>query len=125
MGSDVLLYGIETCDQVRKARAWLRAHDVPHTLHDFRSAGLTAELLARWMSHLPWDSLVNRRGTTWRQLDSNVRAAIVDQRSASEAILKWPLLIKRPVLELADRIVVGFSEPIYRSLFAQPPHHEP
>jgi len=120
MHGDVIVYGIEACDQVRKARAWLRTHDVPFRFHDFRADGLQAALLARWMGHLPWDALLNRRGLTWRQLDPSHKACVVDQASACELMLAHPTLIKRPVLEAGDRIVVGFSEPIYRNLFVTP-----
>jgi arsenate reductase len=117
MPQPVVVYGIDTCDQVRKARAWLRAQGVAFRFHDFRADGLDAALLARWMGHLPWDALLNRRGTSWRQLDAQRKASVVDQSSATELMLENPTLVKRPVLEAGDRIVVGFSEPIYRNLF--------
>lgn len=117
MPQPVVVYGIESCDQVRKARAWLRAQGVAFRFHDFRADGLDAALLARWMGHLPWDALLNRRGTSWRQLDAQRKASVVDQSSATELMLENPTLVKRPVLEAGDRIVVGFSEPIYRNLF--------
>ncbi len=117
MPQPVVVYGIDTCDQVRKARAWLRAQGVAFRFHDFRANGLDAALLARWMGHLPWDALLNRRGTSWRQLDPQRKASVVDQSSATELMLANPTLVKRPVLEAGDRIVVGFSEPIYRNLF--------
>lgn len=113
----VVVYGIDTCDQVRKARAWLRAQGVAFRFHDFLADGLDAALLSRWMGHLPWDALLNRRGLSWRQLDAARKASVVDQSSAAELMLANPTLIKRPVLEAGDRIVVGFSEPIYRNLF--------
>jgi arsenate reductase len=118
MTSDARLYGIDTCDQVRKARAWLRARQVPFVVHDFRRDGLDASLLARWLTRLPWDALLNRRGLSWRQLDASRRASIVDQSSAAELMLEVPTLVKRPVLEFGDRILVGFSEPLYQGLFA-------
>ena len=117
MAQDVVVYGIDTCDQVRKARHWLRQHGVAFRFHDFRANGLDGALLARWMAHLPWDSLLNRRGLSWRQLDASRKAGVVDQGSATELMLEIPTLIKRPVLEAGDRIVVGFSEPIYQNLF--------
>ncbi len=117
MPQDVVVYGIDTCDQVRKARHWLRQHGVAFRFHDFRANGLDGALLARWMAHLPWDSLLNRRGLSWRQLDASRKAGVVDQGSATELMLEIPTLIKRPVLEAGDRIVVGFSEPIYQNLF--------
>ncbi len=120
MGDGVIVYGIDSCDQVRKARSWLRAQGVSFRFHDFRADGLDAALLARWMGHLPWDALLNKRGLSWRQLDATRRASVVDQSSASELMLANPTLIKRPVLEAGDRIVVGFSEPIYRNLFTDP-----
>jgi arsenate reductase len=117
MPQPAVVYGIDTCDQVRKARAWLRAQGVAFRFHDFRADGLDEALLARWMGHLPWDALLNRRGLSWRQLDAQRKASVVDQSSAAELMLANPTLIKRPVLEAGDRIVVGFSEPIYRNLF--------
>lgn len=120
MAREVVVHGIDTCDQVRRARTWLRGNGVAFRFHDFRVDGLDAALLARWMGHLPWDALLNRRGLGWRQLDPTRRATIVDQASATELLLENPTLVKRPVLETGDRIVVGFSEPIYRNLFVAP-----
>ena len=91
----VVVYGIDTCDQVRKARAWLRAQGVAFRFHDFRADGLDAALLSRWMGHLPWDALLNRRGLSWRQLDAARKASVVDQSSAAELMLANPTLIKR------------------------------
>ena len=115
----VRLYGITSCDQVRAARAWLKAHGRDTEFIDLKKSGLQAATLDRWLTHLPWDSLLNRRGLTWRQLDPNLRAQIVDQASASEIMLAQPLLIKRPVLEVGEKISVGFSEPLYRNLFLE------
>lgn len=106
----VLLYGIDTCDQVRKARQWMRQHAIEYHFHDFRRDGLSPELLARWLSHVPWDALLNRRGLTWRKLDATQRAAVVDQVSATELMLREPTVIRRPVIEAGDRLLVGFSE---------------
>jgi arsenate reductase (glutaredoxin) len=116
MQAQVVIYGIENCDQVRKARQWLKVRGVAHRFHDFRADGLEPSLLAGWMAHLPWDSLLNRRGLAWRQMSPQQRATIVDQASASELMLSMPTLVKRPVLCAGDRIVVGFSEPVYRTL---------
>ena len=115
----VRLYGITNCDQVRAARAWLKAHGRETEFIDLKKSGLQAATLDRWLTHLPWDSLLNRRGLTWRQLDPNLRAQIVDQASATEIMLAHPLLIKRPVLEVGEKMSVGFSEPLYRNLFLE------
>jgi arsenate reductase len=121
MNTTVRLYGIESCDQVRRARQWLRARGVSVHWHDFRRDGLDSARLASWTSRLPWDALLNRRGLTWRQLPSDERAAVVDATSATELMLRQPTLIKRPVLELDERILVGFSEALYASVFGPNP----
>ena len=113
----VRLYGITNCDQVRAARAWLTQHACGIEFIDLKKTGLDAATLDRWLTHLPWDALLNRRGMTWRQLDPGLRAQINDQLSASELMLAHPLLIKRPVLEVGEKMSVGFSDSLYRSLF--------
>ena len=115
----VRLYGIQNCDQVRAARAWLAQHDCGIEFIDLKKTGLDAATLDRWLTHLPWDALLNRRGMTWRQLDPSLRAQINDQSSASELMLAHPLLIKRPVLEMGEKMSVGFSETLYENLFSK------
>lgn len=115
--TEVVVYGIETCEQVRKARTWLRAHGIAHRFHDLRRDGLDARRLSTWLGRVPWDSLLNRRGLAWRKLDAQQRAGVTDQASAAELMLADPLLVKRPVLQAHDRIVVGFSEELYAGVF--------
>jgi arsenate reductase (glutaredoxin) len=115
----VRIYGIANCDQVRAARAWLKKHGKEPEFIDLKQQGLAAQTLDRWLTHLPWDALLNRRGMTWRQLEPTLRAQIVDQSSAAELMLKHPLLVKRPVLEFGEQLSVGFSEPLYRNLFVE------
>ena len=112
-----ILYGIKNCDTVKKARKWLDAHGIDYRFHDFRADGLDEAMLRSWVSELGWETLVNRRGTTWRQLPAQVREAI-DEASAIALVLEHPALIKRPVLDLGNRRVVGFSEQTYADLFA-------
>ena len=93
------LYGITNCDTVRKARAWLDQHGAPYRFHDFRKDGLPGDALDRWLRAPGWEVLVNRRGTTWRQLDPATRDAVVDTATARTVLLAHPTLIKRPVVE--------------------------
>ncbi len=113
----ITVFGIPNCDQVRKARAWLQAADHQYRFHDFRVDGLQAELLGNWLRHVPWDSLLNRRGSTWRRLPESRRLAVTDQLSAAELMLLEPTLVKRPVLQQGQKTLVGFSEPLYRAFF--------
>ena len=117
------LFGIENCDQCRKARQWLRTRGVIVQFHDLRRDGLTAQMLERWLTRVPWDSLLNRRGQSWRKLEDSQRREVVDRDSLIELLLAQPLLVKRPVLEASDRLLIGFSEAVYASAF--PEQQEP
>ena len=101
------VYGIKQCDTVRKALKWLGQRGVDHTFHDFRSDGLSAELLQDWLDSDFSDRLVNRRSTTWRQLSEEQRQS--EGESLRDLLCEFPTLIKRPVI-VTDRIVaVGFN----------------
>lgn len=111
-----ILFGIPNCDTVRKARRWLEQHQLTYQFHDFRKDGLTSQQIRGWLKHVDWESLVNKRGRTWRELseqDKNIH-------TASEAISlckRYPALIKRPVLETGEQITIGFKPQQYSKLF--------
>ncbi len=103
------IYGIPNCETVRKARAWLDARGLAHEFVDFRKHPPTDALLARWVGQAGWERLVNRRGTTWRTLDAATRQSIGDERSALALMAARPTVIKRPIVEAGDGLVVGFD----------------
>jgi len=113
----VILYGIKTCDTMRKARRWLDDHGVDYRFHDLRGDGLDAGRLDAWIGDLGWENLVNRRGTTWRQLPPGEREAL-DAARARELMLKHPTLIKRPLLEIGGAHHLGFDDAQYSKLFS-------
>ena len=112
----MVVYGIPNCDSVRKARRWLESHGVAFTFHDLRKDGLDAATLARWVEALGWEPLLNRRGTTWRQLPQPRRDRI-DADSAFALMLEQPTVIKRPVVEQDGKVSVGFSETEFQQRF--------
>jgi arsenate reductase len=113
------IYGIKSCNTMKKARAWLEDRGVEHVFHDYKSAGVPEERLRGWVEELGWEALVNTRGTTWRRLPEEDKADL-DAEKAVRLMLANPSLIKRPVLDLGDRRVVGFSEDQYADLFPGP-----
>jgi arsenate reductase len=114
----VRLYGIPNCDQVKKARAWLKARSVPFAFHDFKKHGLPVELAQEWLKRLGTDTLINRKGTTWRALP-DARKALVDKASGAIAlIMEQPSLVKRPVLAWQAHLSVGFDPEKYATLFS-------
>ncbi|MDH5784826.1 MAG: ArsC family reductase [Chromatiales bacterium] len=113
----VILCGIKNCDSVKKARNWLEGRGINYQFHDFRSDGLQRERVQQWNRAVGWETLLNRRGTSWRQLPQQTRDDI-DESSALALMLENPTLIKRPVLELNDGSVhVGFNAEHYAALF--------
>jgi arsenate reductase len=115
------LYGIPNCNTVKKARTWLTGHGIALPFHDFKKQGISEELLTRWLKHVSWEKLVNRQGTTWRQLPDDAKTAISDEASAIRLMLEKPSVIKRPVLEKDGKITLGFDESVYQSLFESKP----
>ena len=104
------VYGIPNCDTVKKARAWLSEHGVEHTFHDFKKQGVPETALDRWLTAAGWETVVNRKGNTWRQLDEATRAGVTHAASARAMALESPSVIKRPVVEWANGdITVGFD----------------
>jgi arsenate reductase len=104
------MYGIPNCTTVKKARSWLDERGIAYRFHDFKKDGLPVARLDAWLAALGWEALLNRRGTTWRQLDEATRAAVVDAASARALMLARPSVIRRPVVEWgSERITVGFD----------------
>ena len=108
------VYGIPNCDTVRQARTWLTEHGVAYEFHDFKKQGVPAELLPRWLAAVGWQTLVNRKGTTWRKLDEATRNAVLNDASATALMLAQPSVVKRPVVMWGDgSISVGFDVAVF------------
>jgi len=106
------LHGITNCDTMKKARAWLDAKGVAYTFHDYKTQGIAAETLTGWVRELGWEALLNRGGTTFRKVPDAQKAEL-DEARAIALMLAQPSLIKRPVLDLGPRRLVGFSPDAY------------
>ncbi len=106
----ITVFGIPNCDTVKKARTWLTEHGQDFVFHDFKKLGVPADQLPQWLAAVSWEKLVNRKGTTWRQLDAAIQAAVNDDASASALMLAHPSVIKRPVVVWSDgHVSVGFD----------------
>jgi arsenate reductase len=105
----ITVYGIANCDTVKKARAWLDARGVAYAFHDYKKAGIDEARLRGWAKELGWERLLNRAGTTFRRLPDADKQDL-DEDKAVALMLAQPSMIKRPVLDLGDRRLVGFKE---------------
>jgi arsenate reductase len=104
----ITLYGIKNCDTMKKARAWLDARGVAYEFHDYKTRGIDRPRLERWCHEAGWEALLNRAGTTFRNLPASDKAHL-DRSEALRLMLAQPSMIKRPVIEVDGRLVVGFA----------------
>lgn len=109
------MYGIGNCDTVKKARAWLDKHGVEYEFHDYKLAGIDADRLNRWIGELGWETLLNRAGTSFRTLHDS-RKQHLDEKKALALMATQPSMIKRPVVEVGGRVVVGFKPELYSTI---------
>ncbi len=112
----IQLYGIPNCSTVKKARVWLEQHQIPYQFHDFKKTGASIEQLSAWAQQVGWEKLLNRQGTTWRQMDDATKAGITDAASAIALMRDKTSSIKRPVLMSGTTLLVGFNETEYSQL---------
>ena len=112
----VKLYGIKNCDTVKKARNWLELQGIDYQFHDFREDGLDSATVNGWLQDLGWETLVNKRSTSWKGLSPEQRETM-DANLALEAIMEQPTLIKRPLLDTGKERYTGFSAARYEEIF--------
>lgn len=112
----MILYGISNCDTVKKAKNWLETHNINYQFHDFRKQGLDANTINRWLQSVSWDKILNKRSTSWRNLEPEVQQS-VNSENIVALLAKNPTLIKRPVLVVNDIITIGFNSDTYQGIF--------
>ena len=110
---DITMYGIKNCDTIKKARGWLDAQEIVYRFHDYKAEGIDRERLERWCRELGWEVLLNRAGTTFRKLPEADKARL-DEKKAIDLMLAQPSMIKRPVLDLGAKRLVGFKPELYQ-----------
>lgn len=121
--TSIILYGIRNCDTVKKARQWLDDHGQAYHFHDFKVDGVPADELDHWLRQVGWETLLNRKGTTWRKLDPAVQASATDAAGARAVMLANSSVIKRPVVAWKGRagkdISVGFTAALWDTRVAK------
>jgi arsenate reductase len=118
MARQIVLYGIKNCDTMKKARAWLDAHGVAYTFHDYKTQGIARAKVESWAGQAGWEMLLNRAGTTFRKLPENDREGLTEKKAVA-LMLAQPSMIKRPVLEDGAKLIIGFKPDIYGAAFAR------
>ena len=114
MADSITDFGIPNCDTVKKARKWLDAQSVSYDFHDYKKKGIDEDTLNAWCKELGWEALVNRRGTTWRKLD-DAQKADLNQATAVSLMQEHTSLIKRPVVQTKNTLMLGFNAEEFES----------
>ena len=112
MPKAVTIYGIKSCDTMKKARAWLDKHDVAYAFHDYKAAGIDRGSLETWSRAVGWETLLNRAGTTFRALPDKDKDGLTEKKAIA-LMMAQPSMIKRPVLDFGGKFLVGFKPEQY------------
>ncbi|MFD1382241.1 ArsC family reductase [Rhodanobacter aciditrophus] len=110
------IYGIKNCDTMKKAFRWLEEQNISYVFHDYRKDGLDKAMLEGWVEALGWEQVVNKRGTTWRQLDKDTQDAM-NNETVIDVLLDKPAMIKRPLLDHQGKLTLGFKAEQYSAIF--------
>lgn len=113
----MIVYGIKNCNTVKKALDWLSENNIPYEFHDFKKLGISETKLEEWALKMGWEPLVNKRGTTWKQLDTERQNTVNSKQEAFKLMQEKTSVIKRPVIETEKSTYVGFDETAYKTLF--------
>jgi arsenate reductase len=112
VASSITIYGIKNCDTMKKARSWLAERSVAYDFHDYKASGIERKRLESWAKDVGWETLLNRAGTTFRKL-SDAEKENLTEKKAIALMLAQPSMIKRPVLEVGGKLLVGFKPDVY------------
>lgn len=113
----VRIYGIKNCNTVKKALTWFDENGIAYEFHDFKKLGVSRDKLEEWGQKLGWEPLVNKKGTTWKQLDQLEQQRVTDASSAYAMLGDKTSMIKRPVVENGNDLILGFDETTYEESF--------
>jgi arsenate reductase len=111
----ITVYGIPNCDITKLALAWLKKNKMGFEFHDYKKCGITSTKLNEWSKKIPWETILNKRGTTWKKIDPQIQQTIVNQKNAVQLMKEHTSLIKRPVIEINDSLLIGFDEVAYNN----------
>jgi len=111
----IKIYGIPNCDTIKKARKWLEENNLNYEFHDYKKLGVPEKNLKHWVKQFGWDTVLNKRGTTWRKFSDNIKDNI-NETSAIQVMLDNASAIKRPIIEDGKTLLIGFKKDEYKVL---------
>ena len=113
-----IVYGIPNCDTVKKALLWLQKNKIPFAFYDYKKEGIRLQKLKLWSNQVGWENLVNKKGTTWRQMEETIQVSITNEKAALHLLQEKTSMIKRPLIEKGETIItLGFDATVYAKVF--------
>ena len=113
----IKLFGIPNCDTIKKTKKWLEQNNIDYTFHDYRKDGISSEMVSDFCQQLDWQQVLNKRGTTYRQLDDATKESLTAE-SVIALLVEHPAMIKRPILQKDNELYLGFKTEQYQSIFS-------
>ncbi|MBC8052233.1 MAG: ArsC family reductase [Sphingobacteriaceae bacterium] len=113
------VYGIKNCDTVKKALNWLDKNNITYEFHDYKKSGISIEKLNEWSAQLGWEPLLNKKGTTWKKLDTETQNKIQTKEAAFNLMQEKTSVIKRPLIEGGSKLLLGFNEADYLEVLGE------
>ncbi len=115
---ELIIYGIKSCDTVKKATTWLDKKKIKYVFHDYKKEGISEAKLKKWSKQVGWELLLNKKGTTWKKLSEEEQAKVTNEKAALAVLKEYTSMIKRPLLEADGQVLaVGFDEEVFKKLF--------
>ena len=106
----ITVYGISNCDIIKKTLNWYKKKNIPVDFYDYKKYGIKKEKLAEWCKEVGWELLLNKKSTTWRSLSLEDQQKVINEKMAIQLMMEYTSIIKRPVIEMNNKIIVGFNE---------------
>lgn len=111
----IKIYGIKNCDTMKKAFKWLNDNNVECDFHDYKKQGVDLAVFKKAITEHGWETLINKRGTSWRKLDDHTKENM-NETHALEIATDNPSIIKRPLMVSGDKTYLGFSPDTYKEI---------
>ncbi len=108
--STIIVYGIPNCGTIKKTLDWYKKENITVAFFDYKKQGIKKDKLQQWCRQVSWEVLLNKKSTTWRSLSKETQQTINNEKSAIQLMVQYPTLIKRPVIEMNDKMMVGLKE---------------
>ena len=113
----IIVYGIPNCDATKKAISWLNKNKIAFSFHDYKQEEISAVKIEEWFAKENWQNIFNKRSTTWRELAATEQNKITGASSAIKIMLTQNSIIKRPIIEHGNKLIIGFNEKEYQEAF--------